>query len=156
METNFRGTVVHCTFAALVVMAAGTARAGDFHWIGAGTGGNTATDPADPTRKATDTASVQAAELSEVTGISIEPKVFSTSTTFRIIAEPEGAKADKITVTIYDLLGKKVDEVSRENTDSVTWDGGSLRNGAYIYVAVVEDENLDVPFVHRGFVYIKR
>jgi len=124
--------------------------------VAVGTMTVTYTDPADPTRKDTDTAQVRAAELTGVTGISIEPKVFSTSTTFRIIAEPEGAKADKITVTIYDLLGKKVDEVSGEDTDRVTWDGGSLRNGAYIYVAVVEDENLDVPFVHRGFVYIKR
>jgi len=62
--------------------------------------------------------------------------------------------ADKITVTIYDLLGKKVGEVSGSDTDRVTWTGGSLRNGAYIYVAVVE--GADKVWTFRGFVYIKR
>jgi len=114
------------------------------------------TDPADPDRTAQATATVLPAELTKVKDISVSPNPFSTSTTFSIVAEPSGAKADKITVTIYDLLGKKVDEVSGEGTDRVTWTGGSLRNGAYIYVAVVEDENLDAPFVYRGFVYIKR
>ena len=39
-------------------------------------------------------------------------------------------------------------------TASVTWDGGTLRNGAYIYVAVVEGAGKTWTF--RGFVYIKR
>jgi len=112
------------------------------------------TDPAISTRTAEATAQVVAAELSDVTGISVSPIVFSTSTEFKIQAEPEGAVADKITVTIYDLLGKKVGEVSGSDTDSVTWDGGTLRNGAYIYVAVVE--GADKVWTFRGFVYIKR
>ena len=112
------------------------------------------TDPAISTRTAEATAQVVAAELSNVTDISVAPNPFSSSTTFSIVAEPSGAVADKITVTIYDLLGKKVGEVSGEDTGSVTWDGGTLRNGAYIYVAVVEGAGKTWTF--RGFVYIKR
>ena len=62
--------------------------------------------------------------------------------------------ADKLTVSIYDLLGRKVAEVSGTDTASVTWDGDDLRNGAYIYVAVVE--GADKVWTFRGFVYIKR
>jgi hypothetical protein len=62
--------------------------------------------------------------------------------------------ADSIEIAIYDLTGRKVAEVSGENTASVTWDGGALRNGAYIYVAVVEGAGETWTF--RGFVYIKR
>jgi len=112
------------------------------------------TDPADSDRTAQATAQVVAAELSNVTGISVSPNPFSTSTTFSIVAEPSGAVADSITVAIYDLLGKKVGEVSGSDTDRVTWTGGSLGNGAYIYVAVVE--GADKVWTFRGFVYIKR
>ena len=115
----------------------------------------TYTDPVDSTRTATATAKVEAAALTDVKGISVAPNPFSASTTFSIQAEPEGAVADKITVTIYDLLGKKVGEVSGSDTDRVTWTGGSLRNGAYIYVAVVEGADNKV-WTFRGFVYIKR
>ncbi|MGC9530502.1 MAG: T9SS type A sorting domain-containing protein, partial [Candidatus Bipolaricaulaceae bacterium] len=114
----------------------------------------TYTDPVVPGRTAFATAEVQAAELTNVTGISVSPNPFSTSTTFKIQAEPEGAVADEITVTIYDLVGKKVADLSGTATDAVTWNGGSLRNGAYIYVAVIEGPE-DV-WTFRGFVYIKR
>jgi len=114
----------------------------------------TYTDPADPDRTDDATAQVVAAELSDVTGISVVPNPFSTSTEFRIQAEPSGAVADSIAVTIYDLLGKKVAEVSGSDTDRVSWTGESLRNGAYIYVAVVE--GADQVWTFRGFVYIKR
>jgi hypothetical protein len=112
------------------------------------------TDPVIPSRTAEATAEVVAAELSDVTGISVTPNPFDVSTTFSIVAEPEGAVADSISIAIYDLLGKKVAELSGTATDSVSWDGGSLRNGAYIYVAVVEGAGKTWTF--RGFVYIKR
>jgi len=104
--------------------------------------------------QATATALVIAAELSNVTGVSVAPNPFDYSTTFSIVAEPEGAVADSIEIAIYDLTGKKVAELSGTATDSVTWDGDALRNGAYIYVAVVEGAG--ETWVFRGFVYIKR
>ena len=105
-------------------------------------------------RVAQATAQVLAAELSEVTGISVTPNPFDYSTTFSIVAEPAGAVADSISISIYDLTGRMVAELAGEDTDSVTWDGGSLRNGAYVYVAVVEGAGKTWTF--RGFVYIKR
>ncbi|MBC7109308.1 MAG: hypothetical protein H5T41_11115, partial [Methanomassiliicoccales archaeon] len=96
------------------------------------------TDPYMTTRTAQGQATVVAKALSNVAGITISPNPFKTSTTFTIQAEPAGAVAERITITIYDLTGAKVAEISGENTASVTWDGGNLRNGAYIYVAVVE------------------
>jgi len=112
------------------------------------------TDPVIASRTAQATAEVQAAELSDVTGISVSPNPFAASTTFSIVAVPEGAVADELTVAIYDLTGKKVAELSGSATASVSWDGGALRNGAYIYVAVVKGAGKVWTF--RGFVYIKR
>jgi len=112
------------------------------------------TDPMFASRVAQATAQVLAAELSEVTGISVTPNPFDYSTTFSIVAEPAGAVADSISISIYDLTGRMVAELAGEDTDSVTWDGGSLRNGAYVYVAVVEGAGKTWTF--RGFVYIKR
>ncbi|MBC7109269.1 MAG: T9SS type A sorting domain-containing protein, partial [Methanomassiliicoccales archaeon] len=110
------------------------------------------TDPYMTTRTAQGQATVVAKALSNVAGITISPNPFQTSTTFTIQAEPAGAVAEKITITIYDLTGAKVAVVSGENTASVTWDGGNLRNGAYIYVAVVEGGTKAWTF--KGFVYI--
>ncbi len=101
-----------------------------------------------------DQATVVAKALSNVTGITPAPNPFKTSTTFTIAAEPAGAVAAKITITIYDLTGAKVDAISGQNTASVTWNGGNLRNGAYIYVAVVEGAGKSWTF--KGFVYIER
>jgi len=113
------------------------------------------TDPMMPTRTAQDTATVVAKALANVTGITVSPNPFKTSTTFTIQAEPAGAVAAKITIVIYDLTGAKVAELSAENTASVTWDGDNLRNGAYIYVATVEGAGkVFGPF--KGFVYIER
>ncbi|MCR4392649.1 MAG: T9SS type A sorting domain-containing protein, partial [Candidatus Acetothermia bacterium] len=114
------------------------------------------TDPIIATRTAQASATVAAAALTNVTGISITPNPFATSTTFAIVAQPTGAVADKLTITIYDLTGHKVGEVSGTNTGSVTWTGGTLRNGAYIYVAVVEGGSPSRVWTFRGFVYIKR
>jgi len=112
------------------------------------------TDPMFPNRIAQATAQVVAAELSDVTGISVAPNPFDYSTTFSIVAEPVGAVADSISIAIYDLTGRVVAELSGTGTDSVTWDGDALRNGAYVYVAVVEGAGKTWTF--RGFVYIKR
>ena len=114
----------------------------------------TYTQPFPGGKTATDTAEVIPAELENVTGIEVTPNPFATTVTFRIIAEPAGAVADELTVTVYDLLGRKVAEVSGTDTASVTWDGDDLRNGAYIYVAVVKGG--DAVWTFRGFVYIKR
>lgn len=112
------------------------------------------TDPYMPTRTAQAPATVVAKKLEDVEGIDVAPLVFKTSTTFTIRAKPAGAVAEKITITIYDLTGAKVDVVSGANTASVTWTGKNLRNGAYIYVAVVEGAGKSWTF--KGFVYIER
>ena len=101
-------------------------------------------------------ATVVAKALANVTGITISPNPFSTSTTFTIQAEPAGAVAAKITIVIYDLTGAKVAEITGQNTASVTWNGGSLRNGAYIYVATVEGGSPTKTWTFKGFVYIER
>ena len=113
------------------------------------------TDPYMPTRTAQAQATVVAKALTNVTGITVSPNPFKTSTTFTIQAEPAGAVAAKITIAIYDLTGAKVAELTGTNTASVTWTGGNLRNGAYIYVATVEGAGKTFgPF--KGFVYIER
>jgi hypothetical protein len=113
------------------------------------------TDPMMPTRTAQASATVVAKALANVTGITVSPNPFKTSTTFTIQAEPAGAVAEKITIAIYDLTGAKVDEIVGTNTASVTWTGKNLRNGAYIYVATVEGAGkVFGPF--KGFVYIER
>ena len=76
--------------------------------------------------------------------------------TFALVTEPTGAKAEKVTLMIFDLLGRKIYENTWNDVNSFTWDGGDYRTGAYIAVVVVEDSHLDEPFVWRGFVYIKR
>ena len=114
----------------------------------------TYTQPLPGGRSVTDTATVSPGALENVTGIDVSPNPFSNTVTFAIIAEPTGAVADKLTVSVYDLLGRKVAEVSGTDTASVSWDGDDLRNGAYIYVAVVE--GADKVWTFRGFVYIKR
>ncbi|RLE31752.1 hypothetical protein DRJ58_06165, partial [Candidatus Acetothermia bacterium] len=114
----------------------------------------TYTQPFPGGKTVSDTAEVIPAELENVTGIDVTPNPFDTEVTFTIIAKPTVAVADKLTVSVYDLLGRKVAEVSGTNTASVSWDGDDLRNGAYIYVAVVE--GADKVWTFRGFVYIKR
>ncbi|MEM3549455.1 MAG: hypothetical protein QXJ23_10680, partial [Thermofilum sp.] len=60
------------------------------------------TDPYVTTRVAQAQATVVAKALQNVTGITVSPNPFKTSTTFTIQAEPTGAVAQKITITIYD------------------------------------------------------
>ncbi|MCX7844795.1 MAG: T9SS type A sorting domain-containing protein [Candidatus Bipolaricaulota bacterium] len=113
------------------------------------------TDPYVATRTAQATATVVAKALANVRGVTVAPNPFKTTTTFTLQAEPAGAVAEKITVTLYDLTGAKVAVVEGRNTASLTWNGGNLGNGAYIYVAVVEGAGkVFGPF--KGFVYIER
>ena len=114
------------------------------------------TDPYMPTRVAQGQATVQPKTLSNVARIAVSPNPFKTSTTFTIQAEPAGAVAEKITIAIYDLTGAKVAEITGTNTASVTWNGGNLRNGAYIYVATVEGGSPRQTWTFKGFVYIER
>jgi len=115
------------------------------------------TDPMMPTRTAQAQATVTPVPLKNVTGITVSPNPFKTTTTFTIQAEPAGAMAAKITIVIYDLTGAKVAELTGTNTASVTWNGGNLRNGAYIYVATVEGGSPVKTFgPFKGFVYIER
>ena len=113
------------------------------------------TDPMTPTRTRTATATVVAKKLTGVAGVAVAPNPFKTTTTFTVQTEPTGAVAEKVTITIYDLTGAKVAVLEGRNTASVTWNGGNLGNGAYIFVAVVEDSGkVFGPF--KGFVYIER
>lgn len=64
-----------------------------------------------------------------------------------------------IEVRVFDLTGRQVALVSRENSTQVWWSVGTLGNGAYIYSATVKDTWLGRlltfgPF--RGYVYIER
>ena len=86
----------------------------------------------------------------DVPRIEVRPNPFRDYCTFTVF----GATVDAFTVRIYDLLGRKVDELYVEHRDSVDWDGGRLRNGAYIYVAHVLSGG--EAYLFRGFVYIRR
>jgi hypothetical protein len=112
------------------------------------------TDPFVRARTAEARATVMPKALTDVKGITVSPNPFKISTTFTILADPVGAVAEAITITIYDLTGAKVDVIEGRNTASVTWTGGKLRNGAYIYVAVVRGAVKSWTF--KGFVYIER
>jgi len=106
-----------------------------------------------------DTATVGPAALQSVSDVSITPNPFDPSSeaaTFALVTEPDGAKAETVTLMVFDLLGRKLFENTWNDVNSFTWDGGDYRSGAYIAVVVVEDSHLDAPFVWRGFVYIKR
>lgn len=115
------------------------------------------TDPADRNRTDQTTAQIVAAGPEKVTGIAITPNPFSSHATFSLIAEPTGARAARIRVSVFDLTGRRVGEIVATDAASVPWDGASLRNGAYVYVAKVETS---IPVVRawefRGFVYIQR
>jgi hypothetical protein len=122
--------------------------------LAAGTITATYTDPEDATRKATKTAQVVPV-VSVVEGISVEPEVLTRDGVFTFKTLPSGAIAESIVVRIYDLTGRKVGEPPEgTDTDRVTWNPGSLRNGAYIWIAVVKDAEGVKTF--KGFLYIKR
>ncbi|MBC7170336.1 hypothetical protein H5T55_06900 [Candidatus Bipolaricaulota bacterium] len=114
------------------------------------------TDPLIPTRTAQAQATVAAPVLTGVSDVKPVPEVFSTSTAFTVYAQPAGAVPSKVTIEVYDLTGRKVATLTGTNTATVSWNGGTLRNGAYIYVWAVEGGNPIQTWTGKGFVYIKR
>ncbi len=110
------------------------------------------THPTQPDRTAEATAWVPK-PFSPPRGIVISPKFLWDEVAF-MLDDDVGLVADRFSIMIYDLTGRKVDEFSDTNTRTLTWDGGNLRSTAYIYVAVVESEGLTWTF--SGPVYIWR
>jgi len=104
-------------------------------------------------QQATATAQVISAVVSDVTDVRPVPEVLVNQVVFTVYTEPAGSVVDELVVTIYDLTGRKVDEVTGTG-NTASWTGGTLRNGAYIYVAVVRYNGQTEVF--RGFVYINR
>ncbi|QAA77248.1 MAG: hypothetical protein BIP78_1482 [Candidatus Bipolaricaulis sibiricus] len=112
-------------------------------------------DPMVATRSASAQATVAAPVLSRVTAVKPVPEVFSSSTAFTAFVEPAGAVVDSLKVTVYDLTGKQVATLTgTARSNEVTWNGGTLRNGAYIYVA--EAVGAGQVWTFKGYVYIKR
>ena len=114
------------------------------------------TDPLIATRTAQAQATVAAPVLTSVSDVKPVPEVFSTSTAFTVYAQPAGAVPNKVTIAVYDLTGRNVATLTGTNTTTVSWNGGTLRNGAYIYVWTVEGGNPVQTWTDKGFVYIKR
>jgi hypothetical protein len=114
------------------------------------------TDPLIPSRTAQAQATVAAPVLASVSDVKPVPEVFSTSTAFTVYAQPAGAVPNKVTIAVYDLTGRNVATLTGTNTATVSWDDGTLRNGAYIYVWTVEGGNPVQTWTGKGFVYIKR
>ncbi|HNR24607.1 MAG TPA: hypothetical protein PKG50_04180 [Candidatus Bipolaricaulis anaerobius] len=114
------------------------------------------TDPLIASRTAQAQATVAAPVLASVSDVKPVPEVFSTSTAFTVYAQPAGAVPNKVTVNVYDLTGRNVATLTGTNTTTVSWNGGTLRNGAYIYVWTVEGGNPVQTWTGKGFVYIKR
>ncbi|MBC7092944.1 hypothetical protein H5T53_02920 [Candidatus Bipolaricaulota bacterium] len=114
------------------------------------------TDPLIATRTAQAQATVAAPVLTGVSDVKPVPEVFSISTAFTVYAQPDGAVPSKVTIDVYDLTGRKVATLTGTNTTTVSWTGGTLRNGAYIYVWAVEGGNPIQTWTGKGFVYIKR
>ncbi len=114
------------------------------------------TDPLIATRTAQAQATVAAPVLTGVSDVKPVPEVFSTSTAFTVYAQPAGAVPSRVTIEVYDLTGRKVATLTGTNTTTVSWNGGTLRNGAYIYVWAVEGGNPIQTWTGKGFVYIKR
>lgn len=112
-------------------------------------------DPMVSTRSASAQATVAAPVLAQVTAVKPVPEVFSSSTAFTAFVEPAGAVVDGLKVTVYDLTGQKVATLTGTvRSNVVTWNGGMLRNGAYIYVA--EAVGAGRVWTFKGYVYIKR
>ena len=114
------------------------------------------TDPLIASRTAQAQATVAAPVLASVSDVKPVPEVFSTSTAFTVYAQPAGAVPNKVTIAVYDLTGRNVATLTGTNTTTVSWNGGTLRNGAYIYVWTVEGGNPVQTWTDKGFVYIKR
>jgi hypothetical protein len=113
----------------------------------------TYTDPADSTRTATDSILVESAAFT-VEKVTVLPNPFVTEATFAI--EEGTGFPDTFLVTVYDLARHEVWKSQQSNVTEITWDGGDLANGPYIYVIVITSSDLDTPYTKKGMVFINR
>jgi len=113
----------------------------------------TYTDPDDSTDTATDSASVSSTAFN-VDSVSVVPNPLVTEVTFAI----EGGTGfpDTFLVTVYDLAHHEVWRSEQAPATEITWDGGDLANGPYIYVVVITSADLDIPYTKKGMVFINR
>jgi len=106
----------------------------------------TYTDPTDPTDESSASASVDLGEL--VFDPVVKPNPFDTEVTFSYGT----GYVDAFTVTVYDMLGHQVAELT--GTSEITWDGDALSNGPYIYVMLVSADG--ETHTDRGTVFINK
>jgi len=113
----------------------------------------TYTDPADSTRTATDSIPVNSAEFG-LDFVTVLPNPFTTEVTFSI----DGGTGfpDTFLVTVYDLAHHEVWRSEQSSVTEITWDGGDLANGPYIYVVVITSSDLTRPYTKKGMVFINR
>jgi hypothetical protein len=114
----------------------------------------TYTDPTDSTRTATDSIPVNSAAFT-VDKVTVLPNPFVTEATFAI--EEGTGFPDTFLVTVYDLARHEVWKSQQSNVTEITWDGGDLANGPYIYVIVITSSDLTTgPYTKKGMVFINR
>jgi len=113
----------------------------------------TYTDPADSTRTATDSIPVNSAEF-ELDSVTVLPNPLVTEVAFSI----NGGTGfpDTFLVTVYDLAHHEVWRSEQSSVTEITWDGGDLANGPYIYVVVITSSDLQTPYTKKGMVFINR
>ncbi len=113
----------------------------------------TYTDPDDPTDTATDSIPVNSAEFG-LDFVTVLPNPFTTEVTFSI----DGGTGfpDTFLVTVYDLAHHEVWRSEQAPATEITWDGGDLANGPYIYVVVITSSDLQKPYTKKGMVFINR
>ncbi|MFQ6034184.1 MAG: T9SS type A sorting domain-containing protein, partial [Candidatus Bipolaricaulia bacterium] len=86
-------------------------------------------DPDDPTDSSTDNVAIESAEL-KVEKFVIDPNPMSVTTQFKVV----GTGIEKVQVWVYDLSGRLVYDSGQVPGASITWDGGGLANGLYLYI----------------------
>jgi len=113
----------------------------------------TYTDPANSTRTATDSIPVNSAEFG-LDSVTVSPNPLVTSVTFSI----NGGTGfpDTFLVTVYDLAHHEVWRSEQSSVTEITWDGGDLADGPYIYVVVITSSDLTKPYTKKGMVFINR
>ncbi len=112
-------------------------------------------DPSDPRDTSSATARIVASTL-RVERFYAGPTPFAD--TVRFAYEGDGL-AERFTVSVYDLVGRRVWSSEAQNVLSIPWDGRRqdgrlLANGAYLYV--IAASNGDDLFTGRGTVFISR
>jgi hypothetical protein len=86
-------------------------------------------DPDDPTDSSSDDVFIESAEL-KVEKFVVDPNPMVTTTMFKV----EGTGVEKIHVWVYDLSGRLVYDSGEVPGSSISWDGGGLANGLYLYM----------------------